>query len=68
MKITKYCFMTGKDHTKDLNITEEQIANWHKGMLIQHAMPHLTDSEREFLMSGLSDEGWNQLFKDTENE
>ena len=32
------------------------IAQWHDGTLIQDAMPNLSDSEREFFITGLSDE------------
>jgi hypothetical protein len=32
------------------------------GELIQDAFPFLSDSEREFIMSGMSDEEWDDAF------
>ena len=32
--------------------TEQQLANWRAGELIQRAMPNLTADEREILISG----------------
>ena len=46
----------------ELPITEEQLAAWKSGVLIQYAMPHLTAVQREFLITGISEEGWNDLF------
>jgi hypothetical protein len=46
----------------ELNITEEQLAAWRDGMLIQTAMPQLTPDEREFLMTGISKEEWDAAF------
>jgi len=36
---------------------------WQKGKLIQNAMPYLTPSEREFLMTGITAEEWDNVFK-----
>ncbi len=63
MKITKTSILTGKVHTMDLDITEEQLARFKRGEdLIQNIFPHLTPSEREFLLSGATDEEWNAAF------
>lgn len=62
MKITKTSILTGNMHTMDLPIKDEQINAWRGGMLIQNAMPHLSDSEREFLISGVTQEEWDSLF------
>ena len=58
------CKITGKDYS--VTITEEQHHNWKGGMLIQDAMPNVPLEDREFLISGISPEGWKQLFPEEE--
>jgi hypothetical protein len=59
MRITKKSILTGKTRTIDLPITEAQYARYHAGAeLIQDILPHLTPAEREFLMTGITDEEW----------
>jgi hypothetical protein len=59
MQITRKSILTGVTRTMDLPITEAQYAAYHAGAdLIQHILPHLTTAEREFLMTGITDEEW----------
>ena len=37
---------------------------WSRGVLIQDAMPDLSPGDREFLVSGISPAGWDQLFRE----
>jgi hypothetical protein len=62
MEIERNNIFTGMPVTKEINVTAAQIANWKNGMLIQEAMPNLTASEREFFVSGVSDEDWEKIF------
>ena len=62
MLITKQSPFTGKTHTIDIPVTEEQLARWRLGTLIQDAMPNLTAAEREFLMTGITPEEWALAF------
>ena len=56
------------ENTMDLDITQEQLDAWeNKGVLIQDAMPDLKPEEREFLISGITPEKWNELFGETED-
>jgi hypothetical protein len=66
MKITRTSPFTGKTNTLEINVTEEQLIDWQSGTLIQHAMPHLTPDEREFLMTGITEEEWDELFSEDE--
>lgn len=59
MKITKKSMMTGIQRTVDLPITQEQIDRWNSGELVQNVFPHLSDSQREFLITGITDDEWN---------
>lgn len=65
MIVTKKSPLTGKVHSMDLAITPEQLAAYEaSNQLIQEAFPHLTAEEREFLMTGLTPEEWDEAFKD----
>ena len=37
-------------------------------MHIQNAAPHLSDADREFLMTGITVEEWDEAFPDDEDE
>ena len=62
MTITKTSPLTGNVNTMDMDVSEEQIAAWQGGVLIQQAMPNLTPDEREFLMTGYTPEDWKEIF------
>ena len=53
---------TGVERTLDLPITEEQLSAWKDGTLIQDAMPKLSADEREFIMTGVTAEEWDNEF------
>lgn len=38
------------------------INAWYNGAYIQNAMPELSVDQREFLISGISPEGWKEYF------
>jgi hypothetical protein len=62
MIITKTSSLSGIVRTMDLPITEEQLKNFEDGMVIQKAMPNLTPNEREFILSGVVQDEWEELF------
>lgn len=62
MQITKTCPFTHKSNTLDVPVTQAQLDAWHGGMLIQDAMPDLSADEREFLMTGIMPDTWDELF------
>ena len=63
MLITRYSRYSGICRTMDLPITEEEIELYNNGALIQNAFPHLTPDQREFYMTGITSEEWDDLFK-----
>ena len=64
MLIGRKSMITGIKSEMDLNVSEKQITLWMEGELIQNVMPHLTPSEREFLMTGMSLEEQAGVFQD----
>jgi len=59
MEITRTSMFTGVSHTREIDITEKQLATWRSGALIQHAMPNLSADDREFIMTGITPEEWD---------
>jgi hypothetical protein len=62
MKVTRKSPLTDVETTLDIDITQDQMDYWESGALIQDAMPNLTPDEREFLISGMTKDDWNNLF------
>ena len=65
MKVTRTDPLTNKTNTMDLPVTEAQFKQWRVGgRNIQDVMRHLTDDQREFIMTGLMPDSWEEIFKD----
>jgi len=69
MKLTKVSMYSGIEHTMDLPISLEQLALWNAGGgLIQDIFPSLTPDQREFLMTGMTAEEFNEATAYTDDE
>ena len=62
MIITKKSRLSGIESSMEINVEPHQIAAWENGVLIQCAMPDLTDDEREFIMTGITPSEWTGVF------
>jgi len=51
----------------DLPITQEQLDRWEAGELVQQVFDDLSDSQREFLISGIYEDEWNMLGFDNDD-
>jgi hypothetical protein len=61
--IARNCIITKKIYSVRVNI--DDYMNWQNGsILAQQAFPYLSAEDREFLISGISPEGWGQIFSD----
>jgi hypothetical protein len=68
MLIRKQSVLTHNWNTMELPITQEAVDAWRKhGRLIQDVFPHLTPSQRQFLMSGVTEAEWEKAFGDEAN-
>ena len=56
--------VTGNVTTKDIDVSVQQLDAWQNGLLIQDAMPQVSAPDREFIKSGITNEEWNNLFKE----
>lgn len=64
--VTKQSPLSKIWHTATLVMTDDQYSNWQGGELIQIALAHLTAEEREFLMTGITPEEWDEVFGEEE--
>lgn len=71
MKITKKSSLSGVEHTLDIDITEEQFQRVEMRFFtkekIQDILPNVSLGEREFLMTGITQEEWDETFNEIEN-
>lgn len=61
MIIERKSAISGIVRQRDLDVTHEQIERWQGGELIQNVFPDLSPSDREFLVTGTTDDEWEQL-------
>lgn len=62
MQVTRTSVQSGVTRTLELPITPEQMAAFEAGALIQEAFPALTPDQREFILTGITAEEWDELF------
>ena len=62
VRITKTSMLSGLQSSMDLPVRQGHIDHWLGGALIQDAMPHLDPDQREFLMTGITPDEWNEAF------
>ena len=56
--------LTDTVRTLDINITRHQMEQWKSGIHIQNAMPNISAADREFIMTGITQEEWDAEIKD----
>lgn len=67
MKITRRSPFSGKVHSLEIDITEEQFNAWSNAgdddpnRFLQVAFPHLSDDDREFIKTGVTAEEWDRF-------
>lgn len=69
--ITKVSSVSGKEHTREIPVDTIKYLNWTRGNipgLIQDIFPELSADDREFLMTGITPEEWDDIFGEPEAE
>jgi hypothetical protein len=68
MQITRTSPLTGKANVMDLDVTWDQMNEFvsEKRRLVQQIFPDLSQSEREFIKTGYTQEDWDTMFNDSE--
>ena len=67
MRIKRKSPFSGKVHEMDLPITDKQLQRWAAGALAQNVWPDLTPYQREFIMTGITPEEWDDTFKNAKD-
>ena len=67
MNITRVSTLTGEENTLRLPVSQVQVERWEMGELAQDVFPHLSSSQREFIISGITEEEWDHAFGETED-
>ena len=64
IKVTKKSIVSGKENTMELDITQEHLDMYEDigGRLVQDIFPNLNKGEREFLISGITPQEWEETF------
>lgn len=63
MKIVRESTYSGIVHEKEIAITQEQLDRWNSGEYIQNVAPELSPDDREFILTGITREEWDEMFK-----
>jgi len=53
-------------NTRNIQVSQFELREWKNGALIQDAMPNISADDREFLMTGITPEEWEDLFGGSE--
>ncbi len=69
MQVTRTSPLTGKSNTMELDVTQAELdeLHSHNRRLIQHIFPTLSQSEREFIKTGYTQEDWDNIFAGSED-
>ena len=61
MLIERKSILSGNVNVMDIDVTPAQLNSWKQGMLVQTAMPDLSPDEREFIMTGITPNEWEEM-------
>lgn len=68
MKISKISHLTGEYNTREIDITIDQYNDWQNVLEnksrrpIQDVLPNLSADDREFMISGITPDEWDNAF------
>lgn len=61
--------ISGEKISRELDVTQDEYNNWHHNrVVIQRAMPRLNPEEREFILTGLVGDEYEQVTKENEHD
>lgn len=67
MLVIKKSIISGATNSREIDVSRETLEAWEAGgILIQDAFPHLSADDREFLVSGITPEEWEEHFSEEE--
>ena len=64
-RVTAKSIIDGSVSSRSMIVTPEQLeAYFESGELIQNSLPQLNEDDREFLVTGITPDSWQDLFGD----
>ena len=66
MLIKRRSPFSGKENERDIPVNDYQMKMWMKGTPIQIAMPNVSADDREFILTGITAEEWDEMVADVE--
>ncbi len=60
------CVMSNKPVT--VTVKSKDLARYNAGGYVQDCFPYLSASDREFLLSGISGEAWDEMFPEEDSD
>lgn len=65
MLIKRKSAITGIERARDIPVNPDDLLAWEQGLgNIQDVMPYLNDNDREFILSGITSEEWDDAFSE----
>lgn len=69
MYIKRKSVISGIERTRSIPVNLDDYMAWQAGLgNISDLMPYLTDTDREFILSGITEEEWNEAFAELDEE
>jgi hypothetical protein len=69
MWIKRKSVISGIERTRNIPVNPDDYLSWQAGAgNIQSLMPYLTDTDREFILSGITDDEWDEAFAELEED
>lgn len=69
MYIKRKSVISGIERTRSIPVNPDDYIAWQAGLgSVQDLMPYLSDSDREFILSGITAEEWDEMFADVNDE
>jgi hypothetical protein len=69
MIIKRKSIISGKVRMRDIPVNPDDMAAWKAGLgSIEDLMPYLNDSDREFILSGITDKEWGEAFAEDNSD
>ena len=63
VSVTRVSPLSGETNTIEMMLDERDLEAWQNGAFIQVALPYLSPTEREFLLTGITAQEWDDTFK-----
>lgn len=68
MLVRKTSILSGVERVREMDVTQEQLERWASGEKIQNVFPHLSVDDREFIMTGVTGEEWEEFWEESKRD